>query len=183
MSLHANSLLFLFPSLCMSHPLPFTASLIHICTQALPSTSSLHSLQVRRKREAQEWGRRRWWWEAGRRSTAAACCWQEENAPVISQHRYRQKNLGRRKEKKRKRKKEQSSENKPPARLNSPEARPGHDGVQSGNKGRRGELGIRWEAEEWAHDSTCRDGESDCVCASMCVWTCRHYFLVIVYAS
>lgn len=66
-------------------------------------------------------------------------------------------------------KKEQSSENKPPARLNSPEARPGHVGVQSGNKGRRGELGKRWEAEEWAHDSTCRDGESDCVYVCVCM--------------
>jgi len=91
-------------------------------------------------------------------STAAARCWQGEKAPVISQHRYKRKNPGRREEKSRGEGKKESSENKPPARLNSLEARPGHDGVQSGNKGKRGELGERWEAEEWARDSTCRDG-------------------------
>lgn len=102
--------------------------------------------------------------------------------PVISRHRYRQgkKIYGERERRRGKGKKEQSSENKPPASLNSPEARPGHVGVQSGNKGRRGELGERWEAEEWAHDSTRRDGESDCV--HVCVRTCQHYFLVIVRA-
>lgn len=75
--------------------------------------------------------------------------------------------------------------------MNSPETRPGHDGVQSGNKGKREELGERREAEEWAYDSTCRDGEFDyvcvcvlCVCAGMsgllsCDCTCpsvKHAF-------
>lgn len=94
----------------MSHPMPFTASLIHICTLALPFSFFLCSLLVMRKRETEVWGRRRrrWLvggWEAGRCSTAAARCWQEENVPVISQHRYRRKNPGKRKEKKRKGKK------------------------------------------------------------------------------
>lgn len=95
-------------------------------------------------------------WEAGRRSTAAAAaahCWQRENVPVISQHRYRQggkKTGGKREEKRkgRRKEKEQSSENKPPASPISPEAGPGHVGVQSGNKGRRGELGGRRRRRE-----------------------------------
>lgn len=126
---------FLSPS--PSHPLPFTASLIHICTQALPSTSSLSSLPLMRKCA----GRRRRW-EVSRCSTAAAVhCWQE-NVPVISQYRYRRKKPGKTK-KKREGEEKRSSENMPPARLNSLEAGPGHVGVQPGNKGSAGELGER----------------------------------------
>lgn len=130
---------FLSPSL--SHPLPFTASLIHICTQALPSTSSLPSLPLMREEG------RRGRWEVRRCSTAAAAaaaavyCWQE-NVPVISQYRYRWKKPGKTKNK-REGEEKQSSENMPPARLNSLEAGPGHVGVQPGNKGSAGELGER----------------------------------------
>lgn len=81
---------------------------------------------------------------------------------VISQYRYRREKPGKIK-KEREGEAKRSSENIPPARLNSPEARPGHVGVQPGNKESRGELGKRQKAEEWAHDSTCRDGESDCL--------------------
>lgn len=42
----------LSPSL--SHPLPFAASLIHICTQALPSTSSLSTTDEGVCREEEE---------------------------------------------------------------------------------------------------------------------------------
>lgn len=62
--------------------------------------------------------------------------------PVISQYRYRQKKPGKTK-KKREGEAKRSSENIPPARLNSLEARPGHVGVQPGNKGSTGELGKR----------------------------------------
>lgn len=75
-------------------------------------------------------------------STAAAVyCWQE-NVPVISQYRYRRKKPGKTK-KKREGEEKRGSESTPPARLNSLEGRPGHVGVQSGNKGSTGELGER----------------------------------------
>lgn len=121
----------LSPSL--SHPLPFTASLIHICTLALP----LHSLPLMREGA----GRRRQ--EVSRCSAAAAAvhCGQE-NVPVISQYWCRWKKPGKT-TKKRKEEEKRSSESMPPARLNSLEARPGHVGVQPGNKGSTGELGER----------------------------------------
>lgn len=70
-------------------------------------------------------------------------------------------------------KKEQSSENKPPARLNSPEVRPGHVGVQSGNKGRRREQGKRWEAK--SGPMTALGGMENLI---VCVCVCRHVSII-----
>lgn len=117
----------------------------------------------------------------GRFSTAAAArCWQEENVPVISQYRCRRKKLRKEKgeEEEEGEKKSKAFENKPPARRSSPEARPGHVGVQSGNKGRRGELGKDGRLKSGPMTAPA-EMENLIVCVSMCKCV-RHVSIIFL---
>lgn len=98
--------------------------------------------------------------------------------PVISQHRYRRKNPGKRKEKKRKGKKSKALKTS---------LLPGQTPQRRDLDMLACSLGTKEEEESWgkdgrlksgAHDSTCRDGESDCVCVRACV--CGHVSIIFL---
>lgn len=65
----------------------------------------------------------------------------------------------------------------PPARLNSLEARPGHVGVQPGNKGSTGEL-----REDRSVRSGLMTALAETANLTVCTYVRANYFLVIVLA-